>query len=217
MKWKQVTPRRKRVQPNGKDYRKWKPDVAADCHRRCVYCAIPESLSGHSIRVFTIDHFRPENKFKPLRLRIWNLYLCCIVCNTYKNDDWPGEVINVFEDAGYIDPSHSDLSLHFYSGENGVIYSDSVAGRYMIFKLNLNRGQLVAHRRLEMFHEWRRGLNERIDRLTAGPTDVKTWQEIASIYRDLLDLDDKFKNARLSVEDFQRGPVTQSSEHSSHV
>ena len=99
MKWEQVTSRRGRARPTGKDYRKWKPDVAVDCHHRCVYCALPESFAGHPIRNFTLDHFRPVFRFAQLELRIWNLYLCCNVCNTYKNDDWPGEVTNVFSEC----------------------------------------------------------------------------------------------------------------------
>ena len=61
----------------------------------------------------------------------------------------------MFEDVGYIDPSRNNLNLHFSCAANGMLDSDSVAGKYMIRKLNLNRVQLIARHvvHLQSFRE----------------------------------------------------------------
>ena len=176
MRWRQAKRHEDRRQPDGGTYQKWKPQIAEDCHNRCVYCAISDSIMGIGIRFFTIDHFRPKSVFGNAETTISNLYYCCAVCNTYKSDDWQGDVTDAQKDVGYLDPSTYDYNSYFIVSRRGLVGSDFASVKYMIEKMNLNRGQLIFRRRIHRFYEWSRQANRMIEKLmaNAGEEDLRS-------------------------------------------
>jgi hypothetical protein len=137
-----------RNQPTGGRWHEWKELIANDCEGRCIYCAIQEARFG-GIRNFHIEHFRPKVKFETLEDDITNLYLACAICNVLKSDDWPSEPADDHSLPAYPDPARIDYNLLFgLSSSTHEVSSASVAGRYVIERLCLNRAQLVLERRL---------------------------------------------------------------------
>lgn len=137
-----------RKQPADGRWHEWKQVVADHCDGRCVYCAIPEGRFG-GIRNFHIEHFRPKAKFPRLENDIRNLYLACAVCNVLKCDDWPAEPANDHSLAAYPDPSVTDYNtLLLVSQANYEVNAVTIAGRYLIERILLNRAQLILERRL---------------------------------------------------------------------
>jgi hypothetical protein len=147
MNWRQIE-NATRVQPSHGDYTDWKQQIADDCFRQCVYCAINEGPWG-GIDHYHIDHFRPKSieEFKALLNIITNLYYSCPICNRFKQDDWPNEPDDLNKMC-YPDPSEHNYSDLFSMDENNyTITGLYVASRYLVNRLYLNRPQLVYERR----------------------------------------------------------------------
>jgi hypothetical protein len=137
-----------RKQPRRGRWHDWKQSIADHCDGRCVYCAIPEGRFG-GIRNFHIEHFRPKVRFPKLENKIHNLYLACAICNILKCDDWPAEPVADHSIAAYPDPSAVDYNTIFaVSQETYEVDSPTLAGRYLVERILLNRAQLVLERRL---------------------------------------------------------------------
>jgi hypothetical protein len=139
-----------RVQPTRGKWHQWKQAIADYCDGRCVYCAIPEGRFG-GIRNFHIEHFRPKVKFPKLENDIGNLYLACAICNVLKCDDWPAEPVADHSLASYPDPSLTDYNrLFVISSTTHKVGSQTVAGKYLVERVLLNRAQLILERRFAM-------------------------------------------------------------------
>jgi hypothetical protein len=137
-----------RSQPVTGRWHQWKQVVADYCDGKCVYCAIPESRFG-GIRNFHIEHFRPKVRFPLLENDIGNLYLSCGICNVLKCDDWPAEPAPDHSRPAYPDPSSTDYNTLFtISPATHEVDSPTVAGRYLVERVLLNRAQLILERRL---------------------------------------------------------------------
>jgi hypothetical protein len=137
-----------RIQPSQGTWHQWKQAIADHCDGRCVYCAIPEARFG-GIRNFHIEHFRPKVKFPNLENEIRNLYLACAICNVLKCDDWPDEPAADHSLATYPDPFITDYNALFViSSRTHKVSSPTVAGKYLVEKVLLNRAQLILERRL---------------------------------------------------------------------
>jgi hypothetical protein len=146
MLWKQVN-NKGRAQPKTGSWPSWKAQIAHDCDRQCVYCAIPDSRYG-GLDNFHVDHFRPKKKFPGLQKRITNLYLACAICNRFKSDDWPADPAADYGVAAYPDPGGCDYtSLINIDPANGVLAGKFAASTYVIERLYLNRPQLIRLRR----------------------------------------------------------------------
>jgi hypothetical protein len=137
-----------RRQPRRGTWHQWKQAIANHCDGRCVYCAIPEGRFG-GIRNFHIEHFRPKVKFPKLENDIRNLYLACAICNVLKCDDWPAEPAGDHSRASYPDPFLIDYNALFVvSSATHEVASPTVAGKYLVERILLNRAQLILERRL---------------------------------------------------------------------
>jgi hypothetical protein len=140
-----------------------------------VYCGIPEARFG-GIRNFHVEHFRPKIRFPKLENNIGNLYLACAICNVLKSDDWPCEPAANHSRASYPDPSRADFNALFVvSSQTYEVNSATVAGRYLVERVVLNRAQLILERRLDAllrfssdFNAW---VNQSIEKMT--PADLK--------------------------------------------
>lgn len=137
-----------RIQPTRGIWHQWKQAIADHCNGRCVYCAIPESRFG-GIRNFHIEHFRPKVRFPKFENNIKNLYLACAICNVLKSDDWPAEPVADHSLASYPDPFLTDYNTLFVISETThKVGSPTVAGKYLVERVLLNRAQLIVERRL---------------------------------------------------------------------
>lgn len=183
-----------RLQPEMGTWRDWKTRIADDCSARCVYCAIPESRFGGS-RNFHIEHFRPKARFPSFENAISNLYLACAVCNVLKCDDWPGAPRRNHSTAAYPDPARTDYNILLsLSPSTHEVTSRTVAGKYLIERLLLNRAQLVLERRLtilvQMVDEFKRWAEPLLDEMTA--------EEVRATFKWAIELDRIAMNALAS-------------------
>lgn len=137
-----------REQPRNGKWHEWKQTIADQCDGRCVYCAVTEARFG-GIRNFHVEHFRPKVKFPALENDIGNLYVACAICNVLKSDDWPAEPLHDHSVAAYPDPSVADYNAFLVvAPDTHQVDSVALAGKYLIERVLLNRGQLVIERRL---------------------------------------------------------------------
>jgi hypothetical protein len=110
-----------------------------------VYCSLQEAENG-GLDNFHIDHFRPKSRFNPLRDTMANLLLSCAICNRFKSDDWPGEPAADHSVPAYIDPATTNYNeVLTVDQSNYRVAAASVAGRYMVERLYLNRPQMIRH------------------------------------------------------------------------
>jgi hypothetical protein len=137
-----------RTQPTKGEWHDWKQEIADHCDARCIYCAISEARFG-GVRNFHIEHYRPKKKFPQFENDVKNLYLACAICNVLKCDDWPAEPLPDHSVSAYPDPAIANYNDLFSVSEvTHSVDSATVAGKYLIERLLLNRGQLTLERRL---------------------------------------------------------------------
>jgi len=148
MNWKRI-PKEKSIQPQSGNYKDWKPLIAEEGFHQCVYCSISESSFG-GIRNFHVEHYKPKSLscFSHLENDFTNLFYACPVCNSFKSDDWPCEPDPDLNTTCYPNPSIVDYS-HIFTIEHttGLINGVNVAAKYVLYKLYLNRPQLIINRR----------------------------------------------------------------------
>lgn len=128
-------------------YSHWKEALAVEGRYQCVYCAIAEASFGGR-RNFHVEHFRPKSKFPDLLLDYFNLFYACAICNTFKGNDWPSEPVHDHTVATYPMPSAVDYSSLMVMDTDYTLRGCCTAGTYLVWRLALNRAQLVRERRM---------------------------------------------------------------------
>src|SRR5450755_630058 len=103
---------RKQKPPDHTDYRKYKPYLRLDFHKRCAYCHIPEMRYGPTGN-YAVDHFRPKSRpeFATLVCRYSNLFYACRDCNLYKGSTWPNRTQRRLG-AHFLNPCRVDIGAH---------------------------------------------------------------------------------------------------------
>ena len=183
MRWPNLFGKERR-QPTSGSWHEWKQHIADQCDAACIYCALSEASFG-GIRNFHIEHFRPKGKFVELENDIRNLYLACGICNVLKSDDWPCEPAVNHSIAAYPDPYLVDYNTLFtLSPQTHEISAPTVAGKYLIERIFLNRPQLILARRLfavrKYVREFREWMDESLEQLEV--------EELREVSRCLLNL-----------------------------
>jgi len=131
---------RREPHPRFSQYQRYKACLREDLQYRCVYCGIHEAeWGGH--RHFQVEHLRPKKLFPWLQAEYSNLLYACDVCNAYKGCDWPNNDPTPHT-RGYLDPCQYDYDQYFVLLEDGSIMGKTLAARYMVESLHLNRKQL---------------------------------------------------------------------------
>lgn len=103
----------------------------------CEYCGVRETDSGD---LLTIDHFQPVRKGGDDSLG--NLVYCCMRCNQYKGDYWPGS-----PSAPMLwNPRQESAVAHFVELDDGTLEALTPTGAFAISLLHINRPALVAYR-----------------------------------------------------------------------
>lgn len=113
-----------------------------DFRATCAYCLLEEKWAA-GVENFEIDHFRPQSKFPELSLEFYNLYWACHVCNRTKGIQWPADRRYTF-----VDLCAQDFDDQFIELANGMWSGKTMAAKYTIEALRLNRPHLVEIRRL---------------------------------------------------------------------
>lgn len=168
MRWSLVV---KSKSPSKGTYRDWKPKLATDCRCRCVYCCIHEAGFG-GYRNFHVEHLRPKSKFKSQENKYSNLFYACAVCNALKGNDWPKAKQLDPGVVCYPDPSIVDYSTLFSVGGDASVAGTTVAGKYLVERLYLNRPQLRMERRHSgVLAELEREMSEIDAVIASGPSD----------------------------------------------
>lgn len=146
MKWRKID-KVSVLAPKTGSYSDWKPQLAEEAQCQCVYCCIHESDFG-GIRNFHVEHYKPQSKFPLLKNTYSNLFYACGICNIFKSNDWPNELVGGdFSQFGYPDPSQVDYGQFLIIDQyTGTLSSESVAGKYVIERLHLNRPHLIGLR-----------------------------------------------------------------------
>lgn len=122
-------------------YARQRRHVQADFEHLCAYCLIPEHLACGEEN-FEIDHLRPQRYFKDHIDYYYNLYWSCHVCNKKKWEHWPApELLKI--GIHYVDFCVDLFDDHYRQEADGRLSPLSLAGKYTIDVLSLNRGHLV--------------------------------------------------------------------------
>jgi hypothetical protein len=96
---------------------------------------------------FGVDHYRPKGipRFAKLRCTYTNLYYCCGLCNSRKNDDWP---LDEVAGARFVNPCDHVMFAHLrFDAATGKMEPKSQNGRHMETLLQLNEPASVQYRK----------------------------------------------------------------------
>ena len=184
-----------RKQPRTGHWHDWKQAIADHCGGLCIYCSISEARFG-GIRNFHIEHFRPKVRFPKLENVITNLYLACAICNVLKSDDWPSEPVVDHSIAAYPDPYLADYNVLFtVSPTTFELDAATVAGKYVIERILLNRAQLILERRLSatlmLLNEFETWVDQQFANMTAAEL-----KDTIAILRNISDIKTEALTAR---------------------
>ena len=110
--------------------------LAQDFKRICGYCERDLDLSTGQA---TIDHFRPQSRYRDLTFSWPNLVYACYRCNQAKGDSWPG-----FDYQGV----NADLNAAYprYGPVTEYVCPNAESGRLpaaAFFSFDVNTGEIV--------------------------------------------------------------------------
>lgn len=115
-------------------YKRYKPFLRIEFERRCVFCLLPDGLTGEE--AFGVDHYRPISRFPDLKCDYSNLLYACNTCNGRKKDFWP---TSAQWSAALFLPNPCDHKMAEHLAFVGPhIEPRTVTGRFTIETLRLN-------------------------------------------------------------------------------
>jgi hypothetical protein len=140
-------------------------DIIAYSHGKCAYCESPITFPGNA----SLDRFRPKagalgldgdystEHYWWLAYEWLNILPNCLKCNKFKGAKFPVDGRRVPSEAPItelakekrliIDPAADKPEEHLDFGDDGLVRPKSSAGDVTIATLELNRSDLVSHRR----------------------------------------------------------------------
>ncbi len=125
----------------GERYQAFREYVREDFRSTCAYCLLEERWAAGEEN-FELDHFRPQSLFPELRMSYYNLYWSCHVCNRMKRDLWPSREL-LRAGIGFVDLCAAAFDEHFVEQRNGKWRGRTLAAKYTIDVMRLNRSHLV--------------------------------------------------------------------------
>lgn len=164
---------------------------------RCAYCLTPDKRLG-GLEAMKVDHFRPESRYKKLRLAWINLYYSCDVCNNRKSDHPRAEEEKQGKQLVDICHQNSDdhfqLTLDVATGDHCLVTHLSEPGRYTIFRLQFNRRKFLRDFWREIHSSERRTLERlahaEVIKNQLSATDPEACQLIADLELELVRIRD---------------------------
>ena len=138
---------------------------------RCGYCGIREIDAGAEL---TIDHFQPHSRGGNDEMD--NLVYCCHACNEFKGDYWqPASAHRILH------PLRDNQSEHFVLTGEDVLHPLMETGAFHMQRLDLNRNELILHRREQrVLDEDRATQQATINRLLILEQRIETLQTQAA-------------------------------------
>ena len=198
------------------DTGKYKPHLQRLFRERCAYCLSHEKLMGR-FDAMEVDHFRPKGRpeFAHLRLAWTNLYYCCGRCNRHKSSTWPNPDEEQ-QGLGFVDPCEEDPDDHFRltSDEEGNedcwITSETLAGRYSIAKIRLDRPQLNDIRRDIARQE--RARRDQLDSIDGLLSSLGAPAQSASVFAELEELREQASKSLQEIQALRPFPLAEKTE-----
>lgn len=180
MKWRKVD-KSTTERPTKGGYSDWKELLAIEGKHRCVYCCIFEGHFG-GIRNFHVEHYRPKAKRPDLVNAYDNLFYACGICNVLKSDDWHEPPAEGFDAPFYPNPEHVDYSVLFQiNRETAEVSGVSIAGKYLVERLHLNRAQVLRNRKFHFLLEDLEDVKRNLDALAKDANDAEIRQLYACV------------------------------------
>lgn len=138
----------------------------------CGYCDVSEISAGG---LLTVDHFCPLAAGGDDSLD--NLVYACIRCNQHKYTYWPTEE-EIKLGLRVLHPLRDVLAYHYrLNPQTGWLEPLTVAGRFHITLLHLNRPQLVRHRLAQQLRDVMEGKLALLERQIHELEETITAQE----------------------------------------
>lgn len=127
-------------------YQSYKRYLQVEFSRVCVYCRQPDCTAPNLN--YSVDHYRPNDKFKNLLVTYSNLFYCCGQCNSRKNAYWP---LDEKKGPYVVNPCDYAMTNHLrFDSNTGQIEKKTSHGEHTIDLLQLNDPKLVTYRRLQL-------------------------------------------------------------------
>ena len=194
MKWRQISKGSAGL-PGAGTYRDWKVLLSQEGFHQCVYCTIDEPSFG-GLRNFHVEHYKPKSRFPLLENDFNNLFLACGICNSFKGNDWPADPSPMHDACAYPCPAEIDYAQYIrVNSDTGEVSGTTLAMRYVIERLYLNRPQLLLDRRVSLalsainsYREYFRGALDSVD-------DLALLRKICRRLDDLIELHQQLKEA----------------------
>lgn len=122
--------------------------LAVDFDNKCGYCECELGVTSTP----HVENFYPKSRYSTEISFAWeNLLLACQKCNMIKRDRFPVDESN---NPLLINPSIEDPSIHLkLDADTGIYEGISEKGKVTINTLNLNRNELVAHRKEQLLFQ----------------------------------------------------------------
>lgn len=168
-----------------RNWRRYRDYTRRDFQSVCAYCFRHEDEAGGEGH-FVQDHFEPKHRPNVDPANYFNLYWCCVECNSprYKGGNWPTPE-QFARGEHFCDPCHHDpVGTDYVEVEGRTLTPLTPAGKYTILHLRLSdRASLRkcreqrAHIRLMYERELpnlRKTLDAWRDKLAAHPSDETT-------------------------------------------
>jgi len=102
---------------------------------RCGYCGVHETELGSELEQ---DHYRPASRGGSEDLE--NLVYCCSTCNRLKSDFWSDSPAS---EKRILHPLRDDVSEHLREDPTGRLVALTSTGEFHLYRLRLNRPQLI--------------------------------------------------------------------------
>jgi hypothetical protein len=144
--FREKTPKRRENAKEREKYSSHRNDLREDFNKRCGYC---DDTDYFKVRLFTIDHFVPQNP-KDFKHEIesnfyYNLVWACNFCNSAKSNKWFTKTHAAHNDgkSGFIEPTNEEYTILFRRDKDGSIESNGInndLAEHIKTELNLIHG-----------------------------------------------------------------------------
>lgn len=188
--FREKTPKRRETVKERKNYRYHQNDLRQDFNERCGYC---DDTDYFKVRLFTIDHFVPQNP-KDINHNIepnfyYNLVWACSFCNSAKSNKWFTDNHTVYNDGniGFVEPTTKEYTKLFRRDKDGSIESSGIndtLAEHIRFELNLIHGVHRITWKLEKLYFQKLRLENELERLHDKELSLEIRNALDEIFKD---------------------------------
>lgn len=191
--------KRKQNPPIFGNYKKYKPFLAIEFNRRCIYCHDISSLRPDD-HAFAVEHYLPQSLYPTLINTYSNLYYACSRCNTYKKkfDPRSSKTETIPNPCDYVMYEH----LQFV---DSTIKAKTSIGIFSVKVLKLNHKERIEYRSFVLRNVER--IKKELDIYASEISELKNKLKLYGLFKQkvliaLIKL--KIKKRRESLKDLRR-------------